>query len=246
MTTGFGFGAALLAGLVGSSHCAAMCGGIAAAFATRPVHSSGLVNRTLRFNLGRLAGYAVVGALLHAVLVAGGSLVPLTRASLGLRLLAAVFMAALAGRLLTGRDPLGLDRAGLAFWRRVAPLSGGARRLPEAVRPVALGLVWGFMPCGLVYSVLLIAAAAPDLGAAALTMAGFWAGTLPALVAVSTGSGIGLARLLGTRYVAPAAGLIVLAGAIATGYAAIGAATDPAHHLHDPSCAATRLAGVSH
>lgn len=236
-----GFGAALLAGLVGSSHCAAMCGGIAAAFATRPVRPSGLVNRTVRFNLGRLAGYAAVGALLHAVLAAGGTLLPFTRASLALRLLAAVFMAALAARLLTGRDALGLDRAGLAFWRRVAPLAGRAQRLPEAVRPVALGLVWGFMPCGLVYSVLLIAAAAPDLGAAALTMTGFWAGTLPALIAVSMGSGIGLARLLRTRYLAPAAGLIVLAGAVATGYAAVGAATDPAHHLHEASCMTTRL-----
>ena len=241
-----GFGAAFLAGLVGSSHCAAMCGGIAAAFGARPATPYGMIGRTLRFNVGRLAGYALVGALLNAVLSAGGSLLPFTRASLVLRLLAALFMATLAWRLLTGRDPLGLERAGLAFWRRIAPLSGSALRLPDAVRPLALGLLWGFMPCGLVYSVLLIAAAAPDLASAAITMAGFWAGTLPTLITLGAGSAAGLSRLTRARYFAPAAGVLVLASALLTAYTAITAASDPSHHLHGACCIAPHHTALGH
>ena len=240
-----GLGAAVLAGLVGSSHCAAMCGGIAAAFGARPATPYGMVGRTVRFNLGRLAGYALVGALLNAVLSAGGGLLPVTQASLALRLIAALFMAALALRLLTGRDPLGLERAGLAFWRRIAPLSGRALRLPDGVRPLALGLLWGFMPCGLVYSVLLIAAAAPDLRTAAMTMAGFWAGTLPTLLTLGVGSTAGLARLTRTRYFTPAAGVIVLAGAMLTAYTAISAASNPSHHVHGACCVAPNQAGLA-
>ena len=237
-----GFGAAFLAGLVGSSHCAAMCGGIAAAFSARPASPYGVVGRTVRFNIGRLAGYALVGTLVHGVLAAGGSLLPFTQASLVLRLLAALFMAALALRLLTGRDPLGLAPAGLAFWRWLAPLSGRALRLPESVRPVALGLLWGFMPCGLVYSVLLIAAAAPDLASAAITMAGFWAGTVPTLVTLGTGSAVGLAGLTRSRYFAQGAGVIVLAGAVLTAYGAIAAASDPGHHGHGAACISSHRA----
>jgi hypothetical protein len=221
-------GAALAAGLAGSAHCAAMCGGIAAAVgATLPRGRAALAG-ALTFNAARLASYALVGALFGFALggVAAPALLP--RAALVIRLLAALLLAALALRLLSGRDWLGAERLGQAVWTRLRPLMGRAGRLPPALRPAALGLVWGFMPCGLVYSVLLVAAASGSALGGAATMLAFGAGTLPALLGLTIG-GASLGVFLRRPALRRTAGTAVLVAAVWTALAAL---VHPAEHHH--------------
>ncbi len=229
-------GAALAAGIAGSAHCAAMCGGIAAAVGAS-FRNAGRwpLGAALAFNLARLASYALVGALLAAVLGGLAAPLPLPWLALGARLLAALVLGALALRLLTGRDLLGAERLGQAFWSRLKPAFGRAARLAPVLRPAALGLLWGFMPCGLVYSVLLVAAASGSASEGAATMLAFGAGTLPALLGLTLGG----ARL-GERLRRPAlrrtAGGLVLVAAIWTLVAALlhppGAMHDHDHMQH--------------
>jgi len=227
-------GAAFLGGLAGAAHCAAMCGGIATAAGASFQQGGRLpIGPALAFNGGRLAGYALVGALLAAVAGSAAPAIPLA-ATLG-RLLAAVVLAALGVRLLTGRDVIGIERIGAWFWRALRPLYARLGRLPPSWRPAGLGLLWGFMPCGLVYSVLLLAATGGDALAGAATMLSFGLGTLPALLALTVG-GSALGRRLAAPRLRRIAGIAVLATAIWTATGAIlhrpGAAHDHAHMHH--------------
>jgi sulfite exporter TauE/SafE len=183
-------GAALLLGLAASGHCLVMCGGITAALGmaaardaqgrTRPVLLVG-------YQLGRITSYALAGLLFAGVL---GGLVgaldsdAVRRALRGLSALALVLAALVAfGRL---RDP-GSTRLGGGLWRRLAPL--GRRLLPVSTPPraFAFGMVWGWMPCGFVYTVLAFAMLQLDAVQGALTMAAFGLGTAPAMLIASFG-----------------------------------------------------------
>jgi uncharacterized protein len=237
--------AALAAGLAGSGHCAAMCGGIAAAVgASFPRGRSLRFGAALAFNGARLVSYGLVGGLLAAALGGLAAPSPLPLVAQGLRILASLVLAALALRLLAGRDLLGAERLGQLFWARLRPAFGGATRLPPSLRPAALGLLWGFMPCGLVYSVLLVAAASGDALNGALTMLAFGAGTLPALIGVTLG-GATLGQRLRRPALRRAAGGLVLLAAVWTLVAALlhppGAAHD---HLHRAALAADAAAAA--
>lgn len=173
-------GGALLSGLLGSAHCAAMCGGIATSLS---VQQRGGWWVALQPNIGRVLGYTLAGALVGGF---GAGLLGVVRLSaLGIALRAAVgvvlILAAL--RLLDGSGRLAfLAGPGQHVWRVLRPLQ---RRLLPANTPakrIALGLLWGWMPCGL--STTLLAAAWLTASAAhgALTMAAFGLGTLPMMV----------------------------------------------------------------
>jgi sulfite exporter TauE/SafE len=234
-----GIGAALAAGFAGSAHCATMCGGIAtaagASFATRgqlPVVAA------LGFNAARIASYAAVAALLAATAGSAAMALPLPQMALAARLLAALVLAALALRLATGRDLLGAERLGAAVWTRLRPAVRATGRLPPALRPAALGALWGFMPCGLVYSAMLVAATSGSAAAAALTMVAFGVGTLPALVGLTLGAApLGaVLRRPGTRRLAAA---LVMAAALWTaGGALLHAGHEHHHHAAGPDVAA--------
>jgi len=229
--------AALAAGLAGSAHCAAMCGGIAAAVgATFPRGPGRALGAALAFNGARLASYGLVGALLAAALGGLAPAAPLPLVAQGARVLAALVLAALALRLLTGRDLLGAERLGQAFWTRLRPAFGRAARLPATLRPAALGLLWGFMPCGLVYSVLLVAAASGSARSGAATMLAFGAGTLPALLGLTLG-GAALGERLRRPALRRAAGGLVLLAAAWTLLAAL---------LHPPGTAHEHAAHAAH
>lgn len=185
---------ALVVGLLGSTHCVGMCGGIVgtlslAAAGSRAQHWSFLV----AYNLGRIASYAAVGALLGALGEQLFEFLPAPAARTGARLLSAGFMIAL-GLYLTGWwTGLGaLERVGARLWRHVAPFARRllpVRRLRQAW---LVGMVWGFLPCGLVYSVLAWSLGAGSAAGGAALMAAFGAGTVPLLLV----SG-GFARTLG-------------------------------------------------
>jgi uncharacterized protein len=234
--------AALAAGLAGSAHCAAMCGGIAAAVgASLPRDRALRLGAALAFNGARLVSYGLVGALLAATLGGLAAPSPLPLVALGFRILASLVLAALALRLLTGRDLLGAERLGQLFWARLKPAFGGATRLPPSLRPAAFGLLWGFMPCGLVYSVLLVAAASGGALSGALTMLAFGTGTLPALIGFTLGGATLAERLRRPALRRAAGGLVLLAAA----WTLLAALLHPPGAAHDHPHRAALAAGAA-
>jgi sulfite exporter TauE/SafE len=196
----------LIAGLLGSTHCVAMCGGIATALGTaHERHTRHL--RLLAYQMGRIASYGMAGAL------AGGagaaSLAWITpRWSESLRLATAGIVILIGLHIAFGpaRRPRWLEwpqRLGGRVWRALTPYAQ-VRVRSDSMRPLLLGMIWGWLPCGLVYSALLAAAVAGSATRGALDMLAFGAGTMPALLGISI-AGLRLsrppaplARLLGT------------------------------------------------
>lgn len=159
---------ALVMGLVGGPHCVAMCGaacaGISRAAAPRSTHA------LITFQLSRLVGYALLGAF------AAGSVQGL--ALLGthtgaIRPVWAMFHAAVLllglALLWRGRQPAWVDQLGQTVWHKTRPLL--ARMGPRA--PLLLGLAWALMPCGLLYSALLVASLTAHAAQGAAVMALF-------------------------------------------------------------------------
>jgi sulfite exporter TauE/SafE len=216
ISTELTLGAALLLGLAASGHCLVMCGGISAALsiatARRP---DGRARRDLlvSYQLGRIASYTLGGLLFAGA--AGGviALLDIDVVRNVLRVLSA--LALLVGALVafgTLRDPG--HRLGRLLWPRLAPL--GRRLLPvtNVPRAFAFGMLWGWMPCGFVYTVLLIATLSLDPLRGAATMAAFGAGTAPALLI----SAFGVQRFGGSdpRIARRVAGGVLLASAALT------------------------------
>ncbi|HRX60681.1 MAG TPA: sulfite exporter TauE/SafE family protein [Candidatus Competibacter sp.] len=226
MESSLGFLAAFLIGLTGGVHCVGMCGGIVGALTLglplareRPLLAR--LPFLLAYNTGRIASYVAAGALAGGVGAWAANLVSVHRAQLGLQVVAGLFMI-LLGLYLAGWWPvLGhLERAGGVLWRRIEPL--GRRLLPVRTLPQALGigLVWGWLPCGLVYSALVWAIGAGGAGKGALLLLGFGLGTLPALLAMGTAAAA-LAGWVRRPIVRQAAGtLVVLFGVYEIGLAA--------------------------
>jgi hypothetical protein len=173
---------ALLAGLLGGVHCVGMCGGIVAAFSFRADGTHPPFRLHLAYNLGRITSYAIFGALAGA-LGASLKLAGFLPVQTLLYVLAQAVMI-LLGLYLAGfnRWVLVFERAGGALWTRVKPLF--QKLLPVRTLPQALlaGMAWGWLPCGLVYSVLVSALAAGSAPSGAALMLAFGLGTLPNLL----------------------------------------------------------------
>lgn len=173
---------ALLAGLLGGVHCVGMCGGIVAAFSFRAGGTPPPFRLHLAYNLGRISSYAIFGALAGA-LGASLKLAAFLPVQTLLYVLAQGVMI-LLGLYLAGfnRWVLVFERAGGALWRVAQPLF--RRMLPVRSLPQALlaGMAWGWLPCGLVYSVLVSALAAGSAPSGAALMLAFGLGTLPNLL----------------------------------------------------------------
>jgi sulfite exporter TauE/SafE len=208
---------AFLVGLAGGVHCVAMCGGIVAALGlgapragSRPASAG--VPRQLAYSLGRVASYsgagAVAGGLGGLGVDAGGGALPVQVALLvianALIILLGLYLAGL------GNAVLALERAGSVVWRAVHGL--GARLSPAntRLRAVAVGVAWGFLPCGLVYSVLATALVSGGAGRGALVMAAFGLGTLPNLLAAGLAAE-SLRRFVRQPFARRIAGLAVVA-----------------------------------
>ncbi|HEX8794374.1 MAG TPA: sulfite exporter TauE/SafE family protein [Polyangiaceae bacterium] len=207
---------ALLMGLLGSTHCVFMCGGIvgmtcSALPAERRLRLGAQLPYLLTYNLGRIISYAVFGAVAGAVGAAVASVGVAERAQLLLRLVAGTMMVAV-GLYVAGFAPAvrWIERVGEPAWRRIAPL---ARRLVPVRTPVhslALGLLWGAMPCGLVYAAMIAAVTSGSALSGAATMLAFGMGTLPMLLAMGSVAAA-TARALRTRWVRPVAGVVLVA-----------------------------------
>jgi len=186
---------AFTVGLFSTLHCVGMCGGImgALSYGLAPeVRQSGsrLFGFLLAYNSGRIISYAVAGALMGTV---GGRLLQLLGAGQGrlwLQWAAALFVV-LIGLHVAGWLPrlAQVERLGVPLWQRLEPL--GRRLMPVSSLPRALGygLVWGWLPCGLVYTMLISTASRVGPLDGALYMAAFGLGTLPSVVATGVLAG---------------------------------------------------------
>jgi sulfite exporter TauE/SafE len=194
-----------------------MCGGIAAAAGTRlgDAGGSAAIPRGIAFNAGRLLSYAALGGLVGALAGAAVGQFPVRPLVIALRVLAALLMLAMGLSLLSGRDLLSLERLGGRLWAGLRPLAGRTLGLPGPLRFGALGLLWGFLPCGLVYSALALAAVTGSALAGAGTMLAFGAGTLPSMLAVTLAGTAITRRFAGTR-TRTAAGILMILFAVWT------------------------------
>jgi sulfite exporter TauE/SafE len=186
-------GVAFLLGLGGGVHCVAMCGGIAGALGQAPVGTrapqSSAFQRTLLLSVGRIASYTLAGALVGALGLEltswGGEKVgTIMRALLGA-------VIALTGLVLVGftRLTAPLERLGARVWSHLSRLAPRVSNSQGRWRFLALGALWGWLPCGLVYAALTasLATSAPLEGAA--FMFTFGLGTLPSMLAAGTLAG---------------------------------------------------------
>ncbi|WP_027071682.1 sulfite exporter TauE/SafE family protein [Luteimonas sp. J29] len=208
---------ALTAGLLGGLHCVAMCGGIATGLsATAP---GGGWNGALQLNLGRIGGYTLAGLVVGAF---GHGLVGVLRnpwLGISLRALAGLALVVVGLRLLGVRIlPRLLAQPGNRAWEWLRPLQ--RRLLPADTLPRRLGIgaLWGWLPCGLSYSLLTVAWLQAHPRNSALTMLAFGLGTLPVMLPLTwSGQRMGLwLQRPGLRNAAAAlvlaAGLLTIAG----------------------------------
>ncbi len=170
-----------LVGLLGSGHCVGMCGGIAAAlgFASRGERPE--ISLLLSYNIGRILSYAAAGVLVGMLGYFGENFLPFGKI---LRAIAGILLILMGCYVIGKTSALAwLERAGGHFWRRIQPL--GQRFLPvrSPLQGLAVGMVWGWLPCGLVYTALALAATQGGPADGALAMLAFGVGTMPAMLA---------------------------------------------------------------
>ncbi|MBZ0093710.1 MAG: sulfite exporter TauE/SafE family protein [Sulfuricellaceae bacterium] len=198
-----------LTGLLGGVHCLGMCGGIVAALSMQQPGTAPPLRHYLAYNLGRIASYAAAGAL--AGLLGSGSLLlqDMLPVRQGLYAVANLLLIAL-GLYLAGlwQGVTVIERAGGRLWRRLQPLTGQFLPVRSSFQALALGALWGWLPCGLVYSVLIAALASGSAAKGALVMLVFGLGTLPNLLAMGLFARR-LQLLLQQLWLRRAAGLLV-------------------------------------
>ena len=209
MSSLFDFGVlftALMAGLLGSGHCFGMCGGIAAGLGSISVRASktGLDHpqavSALLFNFGRLLSYAALGLISAWILMQAGEILNVPKWGMILRLLTALMILLIGLQFLFNWQLLaGIERAGARVWKLVLPIAVRASSLPGGTGRLLLGLCWGLLPCGLVYSILLTAASTGAPVSGAFVMLAFGLGTLPSMLGMSLAAPA-VATLLSDRW----------------------------------------------
>jgi sulfite exporter TauE/SafE len=207
---------ALLMGLFGGAHCVTMCGGVVGVLSAGiPPCARGRTIATMRYalgyNVGRVASYAIAGAVAGGIGAIATEIAPVHAAQVALRIAAALLMlvvgASLAG---FGKRVFDVEKIGAPLWRRIAPLAH--RLLPVATfgGAVRLGLLWGWMPCGLVYTALTLALGSGSPLGGAATMLAFGIGTAPTLLTMGALSGA-IAKHMRRAWARRSAGLAIAA-----------------------------------
>lgn len=196
-------------GVANSAHCAGMCG----AFALRAGDGDPALVRMGLYLGGKTFTYLFLGSLAGML---GATLLPQfvgAQAALGIAVGLALVIVGV--RILRPRGPrLGTSRLGAWFGRMLTPLFRGAAVAARHESPLTLGVLTGFLPCGLVYLAAAQAAATGSPASGASLMAGFGVGTMPVLLAIGLAGHSVIARL-GASRVRIAGGLIVIiAGAV--------------------------------
>lgn len=177
--------AAFLVGLLGGGHCVGMCGGIVGAVTMTLPGSKPKWPFLLSYNLGRIGSYTLAGVVAGGVGASSFFLEQVLPIEKMLYALASL-MLVLLGLYLAGiwRVLTRLEAVGGKLWQHIQPYS---RRLLPArtiAQSLLLGTLWGWLPCGLVYSVLVAAIATANPLQGGLLMLAFGLGTLPTLLAM--------------------------------------------------------------
>ncbi len=228
-----GLPAAIAMGFLGSPHCLGMCGGIAGSLdSALAAPRLGAAGRHTLLSLGRIGTYALLGAAAGALGLAAGDLVGV-RGGIWLRIAFGLAMVLVGMHVAAWWNGLAaLEVAGLSLWRRVVPLFRSVTPADRVWKVVALGALWGWLPCGLVYAALAGAIGTGSGFAGAAFMAGFGLGTLPMLVA--TGVFADRLRRISTRAsTRRAAGALLVAFGLWTAGSAILALTGGSPGGHD-------------
>ncbi len=190
--------AATLAGFAGSGHCLAMCGGMAGALGMRAGQSVGTAHRIYNaslYHVGRLSGYALAGAMAGAFGASTQWLLHSASIIEAARILSGVLMLLVAARLALRWNLLGsIERLGARFWNLLRPIAIRQASTPSPAGSLLLGVLWGWLPCGLVYSMLLLAAMSQHAASGAAILFAYGVGTLPSMLGASLFAG-GLQRL---------------------------------------------------
>lgn len=220
----FSYFSAFVVGLFSTLHCVGMCGGIIGALTfslPEAVRNDRwrLLPYVSAYNLGRIASYTLAGGLAGALgeALAFGD----ARGHLVLQLFASALMIAI-GLYLGGWFPAfaHFERIGKPLWSRLQPL--GQRLLPvrSPLHAFGFGLVWGWLPCGLVYTAVIWATTTHDVGRGMLFMLAFGAGTLPTVMTAGILTGW-FVRLSRRPFLQPMVGAGVIALALVTAYLAL-------------------------
>lgn len=174
--------AAFSLGFLSSAHCVGMCGGIMGALtmAIPPEARARRLRLVLCYNIGRIASYTLMGAGLGAL----AGILQVSGFGAVLRLLAGLLLIAMGLYLADWwRGLTWLERGGRYLWAYLQPLGKALMPVTGAPKAMALGAVWGWLPCGLVYTALAYSAAQGSAGWSGAVMLAFGLGTLPAVMA---------------------------------------------------------------
>ncbi len=206
---------AFMMGGFSSIHCIGMCGSMIGSLTLSLApeirnDKTQLFFFVLNYNIGRISSYTLAGAIVGLL----GSLfsLPITHGEghRGLQLFSATIMIS-AGLYIAGWFPrfAYIEKLGSRFWRLIEPY--GRQLIPVKTRLHALlfGMVWGWLPCGLVYGALTLSAATGDVLRSALTMLAFGLGTLPAVMGVGIITGI-LTKLSRMRHFKQIVGILLI------------------------------------
>jgi sulfite exporter TauE/SafE len=185
----YNLGGAFIVGLMGAAHCFGMCGGLIGAFSANiPTHGKNRLatqlTYLLSYNLGRIFSYTVAGAIVGGSVSALGHLFDADNYLIVLRIIAGTMM------ILTGLyiaqiwfGIVHIEKVGKLLWRYIQPLTRKIMPITHPIQAVLAGMVWGWLPCGLVYSTLTWSVASGSALQGGLIMLAFGLGTLPALFA---------------------------------------------------------------
>lgn len=221
-------GVAILTGLLGGVHCAGMCGGIVSALASAPKRAgkpnggstrdgkSWLIH--LCYNLGRISSYTLAGAIAGTLGSLSLMLDGLLPVQIVLYVLANLLLIGLGLYLAGIRGPVTyLERVGSRFWALLSPFTRRFVPVDSPGKALALGMLWGWLPCGLVYTVLFTALLSGNALSGAAVMLAFGVGTLPNLMIVA-------ALMRGPRAWLTSRPARTLSGAVVLGFGVYGLA----------------------
>jgi len=211
---------AFVIGILGAGHCVGMCGGLSALLNL----NSGSKNTfppILFYNLGRILSYAIFGAIVAGFAASLSQLTSINDSLIWLRVLSAIMMIILG--LYIGRWWFGLlrlEQLGQIIWKKISPLGRKLLPLKKSWYALPFGIIWGWLPCGLVYSALTWAAVSGSAINGALIMAAFGMGTLPAMVLVGAGAAK-VKQLQQSRSFRSIAAISIICYGLYTGYGAM-------------------------
>jgi len=201
---------AFLVGLLGGGHCVGMCGGIVGAVSMHLPHSKSKVPFLLSYNAGRILSYTLAGGI--AGLVGASSfflqhVLPIQHVLYGISSLMLIALGLYLAGIWHGATYL--EGAGKRIWKTLQPYSKRYIPVQNIKQAFFLGSLWGWLPCGLVYSVLIAAIATGSAINGGLLMLAFGLGTLPTLLTMGMGA-VSLKTVLQNIWVRRASGLLVL------------------------------------